>query len=264
VLAADILTRHHANGEPDRRYLMRAVGTEVRGVMSDKFRRLDALPLADSFLRAANSVGAVPTQAILSAVRVAMRAVIPTIFEIVPGEFVVFGLSWGNSDFGRGSNQVAGFIERVACLNGMVTANVMAQVHLGRRLETDIALSDRTYRLDTAAAQSALTDVVAGLLTPAAIRERVETMRETYATETNWQNIAKRLGSRMSKAEREAGANIFDGADAVNVPEGKTVARAAQTLAFLAQSATPDRRLDLERLAGELTTGEKDREVSEE
>lgn len=47
---------------PPRKLLTRSVNSEVKGVLSDAYRRMDSRPLLDTFAKACNDVGAVPVQ----------------------------------------------------------------------------------------------------------------------------------------------------------------------------------------------------------
>ena len=48
----------------------------------------------------------------------------------------------------------------VICLNGAVRQNALRNIHLGAKLNDNIAYSEETYRLNTQASVSALNDVV--------------------------------------------------------------------------------------------------------
>jgi hypothetical protein len=99
-LAAGILNEHYHQGTPDSRYLVRSVKGTARGVMSDKYRRLDNRPIVDALAHAAQAIGAQPYSGTFSDVRVALKLIIPRVY-IAGGDIVAFGLEWGNSDFAR-------------------------------------------------------------------------------------------------------------------------------------------------------------------
>jgi hypothetical protein len=104
-LAVDILGKHYANGGAQK-YLARTVQKELRGFLSDKFRRLDSRPLVDAFAMECQKIGAVPVDGTVSDVKVALKAIVPTVYEPVPGEVMAFGLEWHNSDFVAGLHSV--------------------------------------------------------------------------------------------------------------------------------------------------------------
>lgn len=252
-LAADILGRHYRNGEGSTRFLVRSVNDQARGFLSDKYRRLDSRPLVEAFAMECQKIGAVPVDGTLSDTRVALKAILPTIFEPVPGEVMAFGLEWHNSDFGAGTHAVRAFMLRLWCLNGATMENALAQVHLGRTLSDDIELSQRTYDLDTKASISALRDVVAGTLAPKKIEALCEGIKRADEAKVEWKNVTSKIGRRLLKGELDAAKKAFDSEDVVNLPAGKSVWRASNALSWIAgQTEDADRKLELQRLAGEV------------
>ena len=140
------LTRHRL--EQDARVLVRSVGDQARAVLSDRYRRLDSRPVLDSLIGAAKQSGAILVDGYSGEVKVCAKFILPRIVEPVPGEFMVFGISWSNSDYGCGANALESFILRLMCLNGAIMAVEMRKIHLGARLQDGVQYSDETYRLD--------------------------------------------------------------------------------------------------------------------
>jgi hypothetical protein len=244
------MMREHLDHAGER-YLMRTVEGQVRGVLSDKFRRLDGRPMLDAFVSACNSIGALPTEGVATDLRYSVRAIIPQIFEPIPGEFVVFGLSQTNSDFGAAGYSVSAFALRLVCLNGMVGENGIKQVHLGGRLPENIELSAETYRKDTATMVSATTDVVRALLAPAAIEKRINVIKAAAATEVNSAAMFKKIGALLTKGEKEAVKQAYEGDDVLMLPAGQTAYRFSNALSWVANSVKDEeRKLDLQAAAG--------------
>jgi len=154
-LASEILGRHHGHAG-DTRVLARSVKGQLRGWLSDRYRRLDSRPLVDALADEALKAGAVPVDGVATETRVAIKVILPHILEPLPGEFVACGAEWSNSDYGNGVHSFRTFLLRCVCLNGATAENLLKQVHLGGRLSETIEFSDRTHRLDTAASVSAL------------------------------------------------------------------------------------------------------------
>jgi hypothetical protein len=233
------------------RYLVRSVGGQARGILSDKFRRLDSRPLLDAFLGEAQKVGAVPFEGVASDVRVSVRAIIPTVHEPVPGEFMVFGLSWQNSDYGAGMYGVSAFVLRLLCLNAAIGESVLKQVHLGKRLPEELTFSQQTYELDTRTMISATRDVIGNILAPKAIEARLDAVRQAHAQETSWNAAFKKVGQLLSKGEAQRAKEAFEGPDNVMLPEGKTALRFSNALSWIAnQTEDADRKIELQRIAG--------------
>lgn len=261
-LAAEILNTHYRNGEAASRFLVRSVKGQARGVLSDKYRRLDSRPLVEAFATECQAVGAVPVDGTVSDTRVALKAIVPEVFEPVPGEVLAFGIEWANSDFGAGLHAVRAFILRLWCLNGATMENALAQVHIGGRLSDEIEMSQRTYELDTKTSISALRDVVGATLAPAKIQALCEGIRQADEKKVEWKNVSGKLAKRLLKSEQDAARMAFESEDVVMLPAGKSVWRASNALSWIAgQTNDADRKLDLQRLAGEVLHGRRDDEI---
>lgn len=248
-LAQHSLREHFAH-EPGR-FLIRSVNGQARGFLSDKYRRLDSRPLLDAFVGEARRLGAVPYEGMGSDVRVFLRAIIPTVIEPVPGEAMVLGVEWSNSDYGCGTYSISAFAMRLICLNGMVGANHSKNVHLGGRLGDNIEFSAETYRRDTRTMVSATGDVVRAALGPAAIETQMAAIRHAHSTETNWSKAFAKVSKALSKAEALKVQSAFDGPDVVNLPAGQTMWRFSNALSWVA-NATEDaeRKAELQGMAG--------------
>lgn len=255
-LASSILHAHYHDGTPKSRYLVRSVHGEVRGFLSDKFRRLDSRPLVEAFATECQKVGAVPVDGTFSDTRVALKAIIPTVYEPVPGEVMAFGVEWANSDFGNGTHSLRAFALRLWCLNGATMEDALSQVHLGRQLSDDLDLSQRTYDLDTKTSISALRDVVAGTLAPKKIEALCAGIQAANEKEINWKHASTRFAKKLLKGELEAARMAFESEDVVNLPAGKSLWRVSNALSWIAgHTEDSDRKLELERMAGAVLHG---------
>lgn len=262
TLAAHTLAEHFTKGEPSRkRYLARSVGAQVRGVLSDRFRRLDSRPLLDAFAGTCQEIGAVPIEGHVSDLRVAVKALLPVVFEPVPGEVLCLGVEWGNSDFGAARHSVRAFIYRLWCANGATMEDVLSQVHLGGRLAEDIDFSRRTYELDTRASVSALRDVVKGTLGPRKVDSLLGTIKAAHEQHIEWKGAAAKLARKLTKGELDAAKTAFESNDVVNLPAEKSIWRVSNAISWIAGQAevSEDRRLELQRVAGEVLDGRVDK-----
>lgn len=242
----------HAPG----RYLVRRMRNRVHGVLSDQFKRLDCRPMLAAFLEAAGKFQAVPAGGEITETRAMVRILVPKVYEIGPGEFVVYGIQFGNSDFGAGNYALSDFLLRLLCLNGMTGEKQLKEIHLGKRISGDLELSNETHRLDTEALCSATIDVVGYLLSDVVLEKKTTEIARLRATELTYEQAAKEVGKRLSKAEADKVKHLYEGPDVLNVPQGQDLWRFANAMAFLAkdEKAIPnaDRRLELEEMAGAL------------
>jgi BMFP domain-containing protein YqiC len=251
-LAQQTLREHLAHA--DARYLVRSVQQDVRAVLSDHFRRLDARPLFDAFAAACREVGAIPVDGTSSDVRVSVRAIIPRIHEPVPGEPLVLGLDWSTSDFGKAPYAIRFYAERLVCKNGMIGQSEIHKRHLGSRLDDRIEWSAQTLQADTTTMELATGDVVRGALGPARVDAYLASLRASAERETTFAQALRTVGKDLTKAEREQAELAFNGPDVVNLPKGKTQWRAANALSWIANTdgVEEERRLELQELAGKL------------
>lgn len=242
----------------DSRNLIRVVEEkgqeEVRGFLSDRFRRLDSRPLLDTFMKACMEIGAVPVDGYALDTRVRMRAVLPYVFEPIKNEVMLFGAQWGNSDFGNGGHTVSLFNIRVWCTNTAICDEVLRQVHLGKRLEDNIIYSRQTYELDTKANASAMKDIVLDCLSAEKVNGYLQYIREAGEDKIGEKDVLRILKNKLGKQEQEKVIDLFDGPDVVNLPAGSTTYRLSNAISFFAQTEgiSRNRQLDLQRLAGEL------------
>lgn len=241
----------HGNGN---RYLLREEDGRIKGFLSDRFRRLDSRPLLDAFCGACSELGILPFDGYALETKFRLRAVLPQIFEPVPNEPQLFGLEWGNSDFGDGVHAVKIWNMRVWCTNTATLDDVLRQVHLGGRLSDNIEYSRRTLELDTEANASALKDVVRHALSPATVSSYNEAIRLAHEQKIDAKEAARLLKAHLNKGEVEAATEAFNSPDIVNLPPGQTRYRLVNAVSWIAQSEelSPVRKLELQEVAGKL------------
>jgi len=238
------------------RWLTRSIGGQVRGVLSDRFRRIDARPLMDTFVAEVGRVGAVPCGGIATDVQVSLKAVLPRAIEIAPGEHVALGIDWSTSDYGRGKLSIRSYLLRLICMNGATMQDTLGEVHLGGRLADSIAFSQRTLDLDTKTTASAMRDAIHGVLGAGAIEQQVDLLKRANEQTIDWAHVRASIAKVLSKEALAKAEESFAGPDVVNLPPEPTVWRASNALSWLAHSVDGEARIDLERLAGQvLLTG---------
>jgi hypothetical protein len=250
-LAAQNFNAHLAHS--NAKYLFRAVKGEVRGWLSDHFRRIDSRPVFDAFASAAAKIGAMPVEGYVTDTKVALKAIIPAVFEPVPNEVMSVGMSLENSDFGNGAFSLRIFMLRLFCTNYAILDECLRQIHLGGRLSEDFAFSQRTYNLDTKTMASAVTDVVTSELAPAKIKEIEGVIVRANEEKVDPGAAVASLRKRLSKGETEAVVEAFKSADIENLPQGNTLWRMSNAVSWVAGNTEDvERKLDLMKVAGEL------------
>lgn len=259
-LITEVLNTIFQREEPEK-FLLRSSEGEVRGVLSDSYRRMDSRPILEAFAKEAGAVGAIPIEGIGGDLRFSIKALIPDIHVVGksrPGneEVFAFGASLSNSDVGCGALSLQFFLWRIWCSNTATREDSLRKVHLGKRLADDITYSEETYQMDTKTMTLAIRDHVRAVLAPPKIEEALAGIEKALETTVEPKKFFDRGGEleklRLSKTEIEATRECFNNGDVTILPRGTSVARMSQAVAWLAQSATPERRLELERVAGVL------------
>lgn len=187
------------------RYLTRTVGDELRGFLSNRFRRIDSRPIIEALATESRAVGAVPVEGIYTDTRVALRILLPRVFEPVPGEFVAFGLDWQNSDYGNGAHTLREFLLRIWCDNGATVADTLREVHLGVRLEEGEEWSNRTYKLDTDRSISMVRDAVKNQLTPGKIDSRMRQYPGGFREQARPEGVGHQAQEDAGRRARQGG-----------------------------------------------------------
>lgn len=254
LLVANLNKRFDRRGATQQ--LIRSVGKEARAVLSNKYRRLDSRPIVEVLAKQAQNLGLLPMGGIATDLRCGIRLCLPQVFEVIPGEFVMFGLNWSNSDFGKGANSFSSFFLRVLCNNGMVTESALRQIHLGRRLDDDDMMSQRTLELDTATAVSAAEDLVKGYLSPAKVEEKLLAVRAAAAKDVTPQRVDDFLKKHLTKENVAKAKEAYLSADVEMIPPGQNVWRLSNALSWLANAEGMDKEsaLEMQELAGKALT----------
>jgi hypothetical protein len=252
--------------EENQKFLVRSVNDQVRGVLSDSFRRMDSVPVIEAFAKTCGEIGAVPVEGIGGDLRWAVKAILPMVFQpskkAGTEEVVAFYAQLANSDFGKGALSLRIGMLRIVCTNYATLDEALRQVHLGKRLDENIEFSQETYNYDTKTMVSMVKDIVKGALGPGKINETVgligKALEERIDPKQAWQELPK-LG--LLKGEVDKVQEIFMNGGVEELPIGTTRARLANAISWFAKSAeTPERRMELEIAAGDyMVEGKKRR-----
>lgn len=258
ALAARILNEHSSWSDRSR-VLVRAVGDEVRGILSDSYRRLDSQRILSAFLGKALEQGAVAYDALWTDTKIYVETILPQPI-CIPTEFngevqIYMGARFSTSDFGDGAVDIRVFLLNGVCLNGMVRENVMKQIHLGGKLPDNIQLSQRTYELDTQTTVSAVNDLTSQLFGRDNIRRKALEIKTAAAKEVNFTQELERLmqKGRLLKTENEGVRKLLMN----NNPDdgfagGPTLWKLTQAITAYARETQPARQRELHELSGEL------------
>jgi len=256
-LASKIMNEHSLWTDRNR-VLIRSVGDEVRGVMSDRYRRLNTMDIITAFLAEVERAGGVLADGHASDTKFWFETIHPEPIIIPTAKngdvSLAFGARITSSDFGDGSLQINSFILQGVCLNGLVRESSLRQVHLGSRLPDNVQLSERTYRYDTKTMASAVKDLTKQLYDPdMAMQKAIEVQK---ASEMNL-NINKELKNlqreRLTKAEvKEVEEVLVQNNPDDGVQGEATLWKLVNGVTAVARDKEPRRMREMQEIAGKL------------
>lgn len=257
-LAATVLNEHSGWTERSR-VLVRTVGQQVRGVLSDSYRRLNSVEILTAFVQEAAVQGAVISDAYMNDTKVWAETILPHPL-VVPtannGDVIIFaGARFSTSDYGDGAVDMRAFLLNGACLNGMVRESVMKQVHLGSKLPDNLAISQRTYELDTQTTVSAVRDLTKGLFSREALERKAYEIQGASEIEVDFESEIHKLvkSSALQKQEgKEVEKLLMKNDPEDGVQGGATLWKLTQAITAHARELSPERSRELHEISGAL------------
>jgi len=184
--------RHWLYEEPKRRMIRGyrqplgeggGVGEQIgRAWLSDSFRRLDHIQIARHLLPEFENLDTEVEfhQAAITDERLYIRAVFPQMLrEVKVGDAVQWGIELRNSEVGSGLMAISGFVNRLACINGMTVTRELGRRHIGRRIDDEGILSQEALEADDNAYWLAARDTLRHAITETRFDQVVEQLRET-------------------------------------------------------------------------------------
>lgn len=258
ALAATMLNEH--SGWTQRsRVLVRTVGTQVRGVLSDSYRRLNSVEILTAFVQEAAQQGAVISDAYMNDTKVWAETILPQPLVIPTaknGDVIIFaGARFSTSDYGDGAVDMRSFLLNGACLNGMVRESVMKQVHLGSKLPDNLRLSQQTYELDTKTTVSAVRDLTSGLFSRDNLTQKAYEIQGASEMEVDLDRELNNLtkNGHLLKQEGQEVQKILMRNDPEDGVQGAaTLWKLTQAITAHARELTPERSRKLHEISGSL------------
>ncbi|MES2464664.1 MAG: DUF932 domain-containing protein [Armatimonadota bacterium] len=160
-----------ADSDPDAAWLVRSRGTKARGVLSDRYGRLDNRQVMDALLPLVNGgaygVGLVQ----LTDESFHLRLVQPNIYrDVLPNDRLCVGIHVSNSEIGLRACTVDALVYRVICSNGLIrkvnSRSLLRQRHFFVSPERFAALLDEALREAVVVAAGFLEQMALGVRTP--------------------------------------------------------------------------------------------------
>ncbi len=256
-LVREILEFHTCNAK-QQRLLIRTVGHQARGVLSDSYKRMNSIILYSTFLAAAQTSGAVIADAHYNGLTGFVEVIRPDVI-VIPTEkngiqYICFGVQFRNSDFGTSSLEMRAFNFVIRCLNGWVTQSVMRNVHLGARLPENLELSQRTYDLDTQTKASLVKDTIGQLMDPERLLNYSIKVQEASKIDIDLPSEVKALPQiGVHDSEVKVLEQLFMENNPDNNLEGaNTLFKLTQGLSAVARESSNTRKRELDEITGKL------------
>ena len=255
-LAATVLNEH-SSWTQRQRVLVRSVGTEVRGVLSDSYRRLNSVNILTAFIEEAGRQGAVIADARMTDTKIWAETILPmpiVIPTVKNGDVVIFmGARFSTSDYGDGAVDMRAFLLNGACLNGMVRESVMKQIHLGARLPDNLQLSNRTYELDTQTTVSATRDLTKSLFSRDIIMQKAIEIQGASEINVDFDSELRKLvkAGSLNKSDQEGVQKILMHNNTGDGMLGdSTLWKLSQAISAHAREFEPRRSRELHEISG--------------
>lgn len=253
-----------ANHSKRSRVLLRTVGDEARGFLSDRYKRYDSQQLLGAYIEACKSNGMQFIDAAYNGIKKFAEAVYTNVFAVETSKngvmYFFFGTRFVDSEFGASRYAIQGFFGQSWCYNKAVSESVIAETHLGGKIK-DLDYADDTMQAITEAMGKTTRDVVNKLMSKDAIQRHVAQIQAASDKEVDLDKSYKHLLSNSSLLVGEVeelkkiitNNNPRDGVTGMN-----TQLKLSQAIGRLSVLTKDDmRKRELDDLAGELITGKK-------
>jgi len=248
---------NHWLSNANEKRLVRTLDGDVRAFLSDRYRTLDNLELAETALPIIQEMGCTIESAEITQTRLYIKAVTSRVeTEIRKNDVVQAGIVISNSEIGMGSIKIEPLVYRLVCLNGMIAADhAMRKYHVGRS-SGDVNLAeeffkDETRKADDKAFWLKVRDVIRGSFNADIFEKIVNSMRE--ATErvisADPVKVVETTQKRFGFTDSERGSvltHLIQGGDLTQYGLMNAITRTSQDIDDY------DRATEFERLGGQV------------
>jgi len=226
-------------GREPSRHMIRTLDGAARAYLSDRYRRIDHWEIAETVLPLIGEMnGARFDSCEITDRRMYIKVVNTRLeAEVRKGDVVQAGIVISNSEVGVGSVSVQPLVYRLACMNGMIIADMgKRKYHVGRVADEEYweLFSDDTLRADDAAFMLKLADIVRTAVDEAQFAVVVERLQQAAnAPFAGWQvPVVMELTAKQYGLSKNEQGGILDhligGGDLTRWGLSSAVTRAAQ------------------------------------
>lgn len=211
--------------QPKRR-LVRTLDGAARAFLSDSYRPLDNMDLAEAVLPTLAEVKATVVSCEVTESRFYLKAITERVQgEVKRGDVIQAGLVISNSEIGAGALRIEELDYRLVCLNGMIREASVRQAHLGRSAGRLDAIEEareyfkaETRQADDRAFFLKARDAVKAMFEPDRFNRRLDVYREAAERkiEADPVKVVEATAKRLSLTEAERGGvmrHLIEGGD---------------------------------------------------
>ena len=244
--------------DTDRRFLVRTLDGNARALLSERYRPLDNIDLAQAVLPVLSRAGCNVVSCELTDRRLYIKAVTPLITaEVKVGQLVQAGVVISNSEIGQGSISVDPLAYILSCLNGAIIKDSgMRRRHVGRSGNGDMEgavefFRDETRQQDDLAFWMKVTDIVTATMTEESFTKIVGRMRDATSRNISGDpiKVVEEVTKRYALTEGEGHGvlrHLIEEKDLTAWGLSNAITRTAHDV------ESYDRATELERLGGDV------------
>lgn len=234
--------------------MVRGLGDSARALLSDSYRPLDNIDVAEHLLPTLAGKGLEIKSAEITEKRLYIQAVSPRLTgEVKKGDAVQAGVIISNSEVGFGSLRMEHLVYRLACTNGAIMGESIRKAHIGTKAapvaEAQTFIRAETQRLMDAAFWAQMRDGMDAMLTKEALEKLIAQMQGATKIELpNVEEAVEIVQKRYSLFDSERGSvleHLARDGDLTLYGLANAITRTAQ------DAKNYDRAVELEQIGGE-------------
>ena len=254
-LVIEMLNQHFKHQAPshDRR-MIRSVGLQTRGFMSDSYARLHPGKLIETFAKSCQALSLIPYGGHAGDTKFMVQAVFDKILEPIPNEPISIGVVFKESAYGDGATELSVFMQRMWCTNTAIATSELRKVHLGAKAAFDLDEADQNYQLATESMCAEIRKSMRSQLEPSYIAQLEDGIRKAHEAKVNHGQFESFLKKHLSKQDVEIVKEKYRSTDITDLPAGDTWWRASNALSWFANTCDKEKAYDLQKLAGQAVT----------
>ncbi|MES2459249.1 MAG: DUF932 domain-containing protein [Armatimonadota bacterium] len=229
--------------QSSQKWLLRAKGDQVRGILSDRYSRLNNRDVLDSLMPLVADAAFEVDWFAVTEESLHLRLFDPRLSrEVLPGDRVMAGLHIGNSEVGKRAITVDALVYRLVCQNGLVRLvkgkSLLHHRHVG------LSVGDLNAGLGNAIRDA--------LIQSSGFMERLE--QSTREPVSDMEGVIATIASDSGLSQKTA-EMVTAALNAEKASQQEMLFGLVNALTHTAQRLSPDERYALETVAGKILEG---------